>query len=171
MSYFRAQPLSLVAQHLHLQRRFAGNGEIRRSQLRWDQVIRPHSLAHAYRCRLEHTLGDYPRVFCVDPKLSEIAGARKLPHARSRTEPIELCLFMYRRECWNDTMKLADVVVPLTAYWLAHFEEWLFSGHWRGGGTHEIEAIAPTELPIFHEELAATAAATLSIGNAADAAA
>lgn len=161
MSYIRAQSLSLVVQRLHLQRRYAGYGEIRRSQLRWEQVIRPHSLAHAYRCRLEHTLGDYPRVFCLEPTLSEIAGARKLPHVRSRTEPIELCLFMYQRESWNDTMKLADVVVPLTAYWLAHFEEWLFSGYWRGGGTHEIEPAAPTEPPVFPEDLATPAAVGL----------
>jgi hypothetical protein len=61
---------------------------------------------------------------------------------------------MRRRECWNDSMNLADLVVPLTFFWLANFEEWLYSGVWRGGGTHETKCEAPTSVPLFPGELA-----------------
>ena len=57
-------------------------------------------------------------------------------------------------------MLLADVVVPLTIYWLAHFEEWLFSGHWRDGGTHEITIAPPSTPPVFPDEPPVAAAGT-----------
>jgi hypothetical protein len=41
------------------------------------------------------------------------------------------------------------VVVPLAVYWLEFFEEWLFTGVWRGGGTHEINPSPPTQPPAF----------------------
>lgn len=149
MNFIQPKPLSLAVQLLHLQRRFVGAGEIRRSRLIWTQTIQPHSLAHAYRCRLEHTLEEFPQMFCLDPQLTVLAVGRELPHVRTRVEPIEMCLFMRRIECWTDDMILANVAVPLASYWLAHFEEWLFSGHWRGGGTHEIDFVAPASLPVF----------------------
>lgn len=160
MRYFRPTTLSLTVQRMHLQQRFSGRGDIRHSRLIWVQDFRPHVLAHIYRCRVEYTIGAYPRVFCLAPKLSELAAGRKLPHVRSRTEPVELCLFMHQRECWRDAMLLADVVVPLTSYWLAHFEEWLFSGHWRGGGTHEITIAPPLTPPVFPDEPPVSAAGT-----------
>ncbi len=156
MKFFRTKPISLAVQLLHLQRRFVGSGEIRRSRLMWTQTIQPHPLAHVYRCRLEHTLGEYPQMYCLDPLLSVLAAGRKLPHVRTRTEPIEMCLFMRRVECWTDDMFLANVTVPLASYWLAHFEEWLFSGHWRGGGTHEIDFVAPASLPVFPSDAVGT---------------
>jgi hypothetical protein len=153
MSYFHARPLSLAVQLLLLQRRFPeGKGEIHRSRLIWRLRIRPHVLAHEYNCRLEHSLENYPAMYCVDPPLSALAGSRRLPHVYTREEPICLCLFMKRRECWNDGMILADVVVPLAFYWLANFEDWLFSGEWRGGGTHAIAPEAPSHLPVFPGE-------------------
>lgn len=63
-----------------------------------------------------------------------------------------MCLFMRRLECWNDGMILSKIVVPLAYYWLANFEDWLFSGVWRGGGTHPVDPEVPASLPIFPGE-------------------
>lgn len=141
-------------QLLQLRRRFQdGQGSIARSRLTWDQWIQPHALAHRYRCRLEHKLREYPTVVCMEPALSALADGRKLPHVYTHVEPICMCLFMRRRECWDDGMSLANVVMPLAFFWLAHFEEWLYSGVWRGGGTHDIIPEAPVTIPIFPSEL------------------
>jgi hypothetical protein len=137
-------------QLLLLQRRFPeGAGIIARSRLVWDQSLQPHALAHRYQCRLEHKLQGYPSLCCLDPALSVLADGRTLPHVNSRMEPVEMCLFMRNSECWNDGMVLADIVLPLAFYWLAHFEDWLYSGVWRGGGTHPIPTRPPKRPPIF----------------------
>jgi hypothetical protein len=155
MKSLSPRPVSLAAQLMRLQRRFPdGTGGIFRSRLTWELAIQPHALAHTYHCQLEHKLQDYPKVYCLEPALSVLAAGRKLPHVYCRTEPICMCLFMRRRECWNDSMNLADLVVPLTFFWLANFEEWLYSGVWRGGGTHETKCEAPTSVPLFPGELA-----------------
>ena len=138
---------------MHLRGRYPeGHGHVARSRLVWRQNIRPHCLAHTYSCRLEHTLGEYPVVYCVEPRLSSLAEGRNLPHVYSRTEPISLCMFMHKRECWNDGMILANTVVPLAFYWLANFEDWLFSDNWRGGGTHSVAPTKFTHSPIFPGE-------------------
>jgi hypothetical protein len=155
MNYFRQRPLSLAVQLLLLRRRFPdGNGEIHQSRLVWEQAIHPHTLAHTYRCRLEYRLGDYPQMCCLEPPLSVLAMGRYLPHVYTRTEPVHICLFMHRHECWREDMILANVVVPLAYYWLANFEEWLFSGIWRGGGTHPIDSVRPEITPVFPSDTA-----------------
>lgn len=126
-----------------------GSGAIQRDKLTWTQTIQPHVLAHAYTCRLEFSCRNYPVVYCVDPELSKLAVGRTLPHVRQSSEPVQLCLFVYCKESWTDDMSLAKVIVPLTYYWLSNFEEWLYSGVWRGGGTHEITPDSPSGLPDF----------------------
>jgi hypothetical protein len=141
---------SLAIQLSRLKERFPqGFGEIQKSHLIWNQEIRPHILAHDYSCRLEYSLGEHPKMLCMYPALSLLAKGRTLPHVYSSSEPVCLCLFMKRNECWNDSMMLADVVVPLSYYWLANFEDWLFSGEWRGGGTHPIGFSPPQTIPEF----------------------
>ena len=142
--------LSLAAQVHALRARFPdGCGTIKRGRLIWEQSITPHPLAGTYHCRLNYAMREYPHVSCLHPQLSTLAGGRTVPHVYRREEPVEMCLFMRQRECWGDTMSLARVVMPLAYFWLAHFEEWLFSGVWRGGGTHETRESTPSDRPAF----------------------
>jgi hypothetical protein len=144
---------SLATQLHSLRVRFpAGSGSIVRGRLTWEQAITPHALSHTYFCRLEYSMLTYPSVYCLDPQLSLFAAGRRLPHVYTRDEPVCMCLFMRRRECWNDTKLLARVVIPLAYFWLAQFEEWLFSGAWRGGGTHDTPPEPPKQTPRFHSE-------------------
>ena len=148
MSLVRAAPLSLSVQLLHLKKLFPeGEGRISRSRLSWIQTIRPDSLACTYTCQVEHTLGGYPEVHCLEPKLSALADGRQIPHVYRSTEPVSLCLFFRDRTAWHDGLILARMVVPLAYSWLAFFEDWLFSGEWRGGGTHPVLSSPPTVLP------------------------
>lgn len=154
MSYFQARPISLVVQLAHLSRQYPdGQGALRKSRLFWNMEILPHVLAHRYKCRLEYSLNAYPDFYCLEPALTELAAGRPLPHVYSRDEPTSMCLFRRDYECWNDSMLLAKVVVPLAFYWLANFEEWLFSGEWRGGGTHAIKPSPPAAPPTFASDI------------------
>lgn len=40
---------------------------------------------------------------------------------------------------WKPRMKLADTIVPWAAEWLLHYELWLATGEWGGGGVHRGE--------------------------------
>jgi hypothetical protein len=130
-----------------------GRGSVVHDRLVWFQHIRPHILFHEYLCRFEYSLGRYPRVYVIDPALSQLAGGRDLPHVRSSEEPVALCLFVYDEACWSPDMLLGKVVVPMAFFWLACFEDWLFSGEWRGGGTHPITPCPPTTPPVFPADL------------------
>jgi hypothetical protein len=147
------RPLPLAVQLMHLRTLFSdGCGEIKGERLIWRQTIQPHVLAHQYKCRLEYAVGRYPEIYCVEPRLTDLADGRNVPHVYSRVEPVSMCLFMKRKECWTDGMLLGKVVIPLAHYWLAGFEDWLYSGQWRFGGTHEIVPEPPKDIPSFSKD-------------------
>ena len=151
---------------MHLRHAFPeGCGEIHRSRLNWTHPIRPHALAHTYTCKIVYGLEDYPEIFCLNPKLSALAGVRKLPHVYSWTESISLCLFRRTSDAWNSRMILAKTAIPLTYAWLAFFEDWLFSGEWRGGGTHPIEVSPPSSIPFRPQMSTASAPEQTSTEN------
>ena len=33
-------------------------------------------------------------------------------------------------------MYLAETILPWASEWLAHYEGWLYTGEWKGGGVH-----------------------------------
>lgn len=71
----------------------------------------------------------------LQPTIRELAGDRKLPHVfRGVGDP--LCLFYAPAREWNSSMLIARTIVPWTCEWLFHFEAWLFTGKWDGGGVH-----------------------------------
>jgi hypothetical protein len=67
----------------------------------------------------------------VEPALARRPDARSLPHVYPGHE---LCLY-YGNE-WRHDMLLASTIVPWAAGWLIHYELWLVTGRWAGGGVH-----------------------------------
>lgn len=65
----------------------------------------------------------------VDPPLDLHEGEPKLPHVYPGDE---LCL--YYPSQWRSDLLLAVTVLPWTAEWLLHYEIWLATGKWTGGG-------------------------------------
>jgi hypothetical protein len=71
----------------------------------------------------------------ITPRLRSLAGDRKIPHVYAeKGDP--LCLYYPPANEWNETMHLAETIVPWACEWLLHFEAWLFSDEWDGGGIH-----------------------------------
>ncbi len=56
----------------------------------------------------------------------------EIPHRYGPSEP---CLY-YPGEFDPDREFIADVVVPWASEWLLHYELWLITGEWLGGGVH-----------------------------------
>jgi hypothetical protein len=46
-----------------------------------------------------------------------------------------LCLYYPGQ--WRPDLLLSTTIVPWTAEWLMHYELWLATGHWTGGGHHQ----------------------------------
>jgi hypothetical protein len=44
----------------------------------------------------------------------------------------DLCLY-YEGE-WTSEMALVETIVPWASEWLVHYELWLITGEWGGGG-------------------------------------
>lgn len=47
------------------------------------------------------------------------------------------CLCLHLNGEWDSTMLISETIIPWTAEWLLHYELWLATGEWHGGG-HEV---------------------------------
>lgn len=102
--------------------------------LSWYFQIAPSPLSNTYEVRLDYVLGKKPQVYVLTP-LKLAKGKTKLPHVYD-TEKQRLCLYYPDGQEWNSTMPLAKTIVPWIYDWLYHYEFWLGSGNWLGGGIH-----------------------------------
>lgn len=132
-----ARPLNAAQQLLGLRSNpiCRGNGELGAGLLVWRYAASPTPLSRDYAIRIVFRQGRWPDVFVDQPDLVALAGGRRPPHVY-RIEPLELCLHLPRIREWRPEMRLDQTVVPWTALWLFHFEQWLMTGEWEGGGEH-----------------------------------
>ena len=110
----------------------AARGQVRRGQLECVLPIQPSPASQTYMVRLQYRPWCRPRITVMEPELRLHPGTHSLPHVYSGDE---LCLY-YPGE-WNHDMLLATTILPWTAEWLMHYELWLITGHWTGGGHAE----------------------------------
>ncbi len=125
--------LSLLTQKSALQRAFPeSNGRVRRNRLYWSAVLQPTGISEFYDIELTYSLEMPPKVFVQAPKL-QTRDNEKIPH---RYPDCSLCLYLPRNGEWNSSMYVAETTVPWACEWLFHYELWLATGEWLGGGVH-----------------------------------
>jgi hypothetical protein len=124
----RRSGFSLIQQAFALKARFPeANGTLKPGRFVWNGVLQPTPLSRSYRVEISYRTRCEPSVRVLDTL--ETREGKSLPHVyRGGT----LCL--YEPGDWNDSMSLADSIVPWTAEWLANYEIWLATGDWHGGG-------------------------------------
>jgi hypothetical protein len=115
----------------------AVRGTVRSGGLDCIVPIQPSPASQTYTVRLRYRHGHHPRVTVIDPQLTRHSDAQSLPHVYPGDE---LCLY-YPGE-WRHDMLLATTILPWTAEWLMHYELWLITGRWTGGG-HRTEHALP----------------------------
>lgn len=124
---------NLMTQWIALKRDFPHSaGGVRRNRLRWSTEIQPTSLSETYTISLSYSLEKSPRVFVEKPELIDRDGTR-IPH---RYRDGSLCLYLPGAGEWQRHMYLAETILPWTSEWLLHYEIWLGTGEWCGGGIH-----------------------------------
>jgi len=82
---------------------------------------------------LPHSLETVPEVVVLSPKLKGRKDDAKIPHTYPGKKP---CLYFPWGKDWNPAMLIAETIVPWAVHWLCHYEVWLVTGEWLGGGIH-----------------------------------
>lgn len=115
--------------------------QIVRNKVFGDGLFQPMPLSEEYRLHFEYECqGKWRYSLKVTLSGENVRGLDRedFPHhygidkAKKR---VDLCL--YRGGCQFNTRKLlAETVVPWAIEWLLHYEGWLTTGAWHGGGEH-----------------------------------
>lgn len=111
-----------------------------KKQLIWIGTIKPSPWSSTYKIKLEYSYKDGVNVYVLDPKpLLLASGKDRLPHVYSH-EKQKICLYYPDRTEWNSSKYLVHTIFPWISEWLCHYELWVITGIWHGGGKHiEVE--------------------------------
>ena len=134
---YRRKKYTLAQQYgsLAYSRELNGSGKLTHHGFRFDFKAKPTPLSREYSIRITMKNGKSPDVYVLEPDLSKLAEGRVIPHLYSQKEH-ELCLYLPKAREWDHDKSVATTIVPWSFLWLYYFEEWLFSGEWKGGGIH-----------------------------------
>lgn len=125
----RYPSLSPAIQGIALRDRFAGSVlRMRGKSITWTAKLRPTPLSREYTVRITYALDRYPPRVKVLPQPASRPG-KPLPHVYGDGT---LCLHKFGE--WSRDMLISDTTVPWTCEWLLHYEIWLATGEWHGGG-------------------------------------
>ncbi|OJW82391.1 MAG: hypothetical protein BGO69_17010 [Bacteroidetes bacterium 46-16] len=87
-----------------------------------------------YKVKLHYIKNKSLSFYVIEPKPLQLAnGHAELPHVYS-TEEQKLCLYYPDGTEWNPGLLLTKTVIPWAHEWLFHYELWVGSGIWSGGG-------------------------------------
>ncbi len=111
-----------------------GYGHLGKNSFYWVYDAQPNVLSDVYRILVVYHKDQYsPAVYVLSDDISELS---KAPHLYDR-EKIKLCLYYpIGNKEWTKRDSLCNTIVAWTYLWLYYYEEWLYSGKWKGGGAH-----------------------------------
>jgi hypothetical protein len=140
MSSTEMRALSVVQQGFALHSRFPdGRGVIKGGRLVWTTVLQPTPLSRSYRVEITYDGRGQPLVRVLD-ELPTRDGAA-LPHTY-----VGGFLCVHEPDDWAPAISIADTIVAWTSEWLAHYELWLSTGDWYGGGEWPQRRAAATDV-------------------------
>lgn len=102
-------------------------------ELTWIHTITPSALSGTYKVKLHFTEKEGVKFYVLEPKLQLAPGETKLKHVYS-TSKQQLCLYSPEGKEWNKGMLLVKTIIPWASEWLLHYEYWVVTREWRGGG-------------------------------------
>lgn len=133
-SYFRKRPLTIPQQVFRMSGDWPGfNLKLKPGVGVWTGAVQPTPLSETYQVQIRYALGTRPKITVLSPTLRKNAKGEKIPH---RYHDGSLCLYQPKYGEWTPQLFIADTILPWTSLWLAHYEYWLATGEWHGGGEH-----------------------------------
>ncbi len=138
MAKTKTKKISLVLHAKHLEKLFP-NCKVttyKNNWLKWEGKIKPTPLSKEYSIGLSFVRNIGIRVSVLHPKPLELAeGKETLPHVYSTADQL-LCLFKPKFNEWDIDKLISKTIIPWVSEWLMHYEIWLITGTWHGGGIH-----------------------------------
>lgn len=127
--------ISLVHQEGALRSYFPSSKVTRKGEdeLIWMGELAPTPLSRKYRVKLHYKRGEFIKVFVIGERLRLAEGKDKLPHVWS-TPLQELCLYYPPKGEWHPGRFYVHTLIPWASEWLFHYETWVATGEWHGGG-------------------------------------
>ncbi|WP_223275879.1 hypothetical protein [Algoriphagus aquimarinus] len=135
------KPIPLIQQEVALKSFFPGSKISRKSdfEIKWTHTVKPTPLSECYTLLLHYKKGEGAKVYVVSPKPLQLAkGKTRLPHVYSHAEQ-RLCLYYPNDDEWNSSMLYIKTLIPWACEWLMHYEIWVGTGEWKGGGIEHNE--------------------------------
>jgi hypothetical protein len=102
----------------------------------WAIPLQPTPISVTYRVVVDYQAGQQPHLYVAEPELAVRPG-EELPHTYK--ENGSLCLYFGQTEFSARRDFIADVLIPWASEWLLHYELWLVTGQWCGGGIEHRE--------------------------------
>lgn len=134
----KIKPLSITVQAINLKTMYkdAVVNTFHDNKLIMLYSLKPSPLGDTYKIRLEYAINGKPSVFVVSPKPLALAKEEtELPHCYD-TKSQRLCLYYPSANEWSKDMLLSKTIIPWVYDWLYHYEIWVGTGEWTGGGIH-----------------------------------
>jgi hypothetical protein len=137
MVKIRKQEISLVVQEYKLKKYFPDSKSfIRNDELVWKGYLQPSELSQKYLIKIVYRRERHPDVYVLEPKPLTLAEEKtSLEHVYD-TKKQHICIYYKRAKEWDETKFIADIIVPWVSEWLLHYEYWVTTGSWHGGGIH-----------------------------------
>lgn len=136
---YKYHKLSLLQQYTNLQNcalSKSGRGEFKGKYFYWEFEAKPTELSKVYKVLVIYHIDNYsPDVFILDKDILEVSKNKTIPHLYD-SKKIRLCLYYPSNNEWSTNMPLCNTIITWIYLWLYFYEEWLYSGDWKGGGIH-----------------------------------
>lgn len=129
----KTRKISVEQQAFAIKRYFPDSQyKLHKGRLTWEGSVSPSYLSESYKVQIRYKLVSPPKVFILNPAL-DVLPKKDLPHV---WDDGSLCLYYWKGNEWKPDMYIADTILPWTSEWLYHYEIWLVTGEWLGGGVH-----------------------------------
>jgi hypothetical protein len=126
-------------EQIRLLKQYYPNGEItldKNKGFEWVCSLKASPLGDIYKVKVTFEKEGKPKVYVVEPVKLLLAGNQlKLKHVYDH-EKQQLCLYYPKNNEWHEGKMIASTIVPWTIEWLYHYELWLITEEWLGGGIH-----------------------------------
>jgi hypothetical protein len=119
----REQPTEQIGSVVQTFRQFSYRAT-RNGGLVWNGTLAPTLESQPYAIRIVHERDDVPRVF--------VDGRRLDKRCRHIYRDGSLCLYWTEEWRWKRGERIAETLLPWTAFWLYYYELWEATGRWLG---------------------------------------
>lgn len=128
-----------ISEQVRLLKQYYPESEIKLNKNKgftWIHSLQSSPMGNTYKVKIIFVKDAKPEVYVIDPEKLKLAdGKLRLPHVYSH-ETQKLCLYYPIDNEWNEGKMIASTIIPWSIEWLYHYELWVITGKWLGGGIH-----------------------------------